>query len=149
MDTLEDAGGFRIDELAHYASQGYLYEPLVGKLVYVKEASKDPKEAHVWATAQLLSHDKTGLFTASMMYDSSIKVKVQYKDLLQVNDDVQCNISSLTHCHEPGIIANIGQRFVKGKYFTAVGPDLIFVNPGNKAIYLDDYNLTLNFLRTM
>ena len=136
----------KLEELKSFTSDAHKYDPLIGKLVYIREEveNADGVSEGVWATAKLKSHDENGNFTACMMYDVSIEMQLDAKSLLLVNDHVQNDICKLEHAHEPAIIANIGQRFVQGNFFTAIGPGLIFVNPGDKA-YLEDYKISAQY----
>ena len=132
----------RLNDLSKFTSDSHRYDLLIGKLIYLKE--EGTSDVGVWATARLKSHDGTGKFVASMMYDNTIIVTLEEKDLLIVNEHAQSDICKLEFGHEPAIIANIGQRFVQGNFFSAMGPGLIFVNPRDRA-HLDEYKLSSKY----
>ena len=124
------SGKLRLEELTKLSSDVHLHDPFIGKLVYVKDV-KTPANTSIgmWATARLKSHDGSGTFKASMMYDPAVIVELEEHDLLFVNEESKSDVCKLEYGHEPAIIANIGQRFIQGNFFTAIGPGLIFVNP--------------------
>jgi len=130
---------FRTKELNHYANKEHEYKSLVGKLCYVKEKETEQGATKSWATAQLQSFTKEGVFAATLMYDTSKTMEVPFKELMLANEYTPSDLCDLEHAHEPGIITNIGQRFVNGLFFTSMGPGLVFVNPGSPHLYLDSY----------
>ena len=138
MANVDDTA-FRREELLFFASKEHLYKDLLNKLCFVKDVNTQTSSENAWATAKLVSYDNNGKFTARMVYDSSIKVDIEYDKLLITNESVCDDLCDLKYGHEPALIANIGQRYLQQKYFTAMGPGLVFVNPGKSSVYLDSY----------
>ena len=116
------------------------YEGLLGHMVYLNVPDPDDESSIKWVNAKIVKHDGDGVFTVKRKVDGeSEKQKVEFKNLMLVNDSYESDLCNLPEVHEPAIISNIGQRFMEGNYFTSMGASLIFVNPGEREKYLDKY----------
>ena len=70
--------------------------------------------------------DSEGNFTVKRQNGSVLTIP--YAELNLINDLVESDVCLLPNIHEPSIIANLGQRFLNGAYFTEMNGHMIFVN---------------------
>ena len=113
---------FDFRELDSFTNEKQKFDSLINKYVYVKN-----QDGKTWSTAKIYSRDENNLYTATG--SNGTVYNVQYDDLVLVNKRVQSDTCDLEYINEPGIVANLGQRFLDGIYYTEMNNDMIFVNP--------------------
>jgi len=98
----------------------------VGKTVYVTDGGDG------WLQAVILSHSKGTYVIELIESGEKVNIKPDVGRLFLTNEHILPDICSLPHIHEPGVLANIGERYVMGEYYSSIGVLLVAVNPLKK-----------------